>query len=556
LKLLPDIQLTRNLERFREVVSVLTKYGLADWISRLDLEFAKGWFKSADRQRLADLSLEARIRLALSDLGTTFIKLGQVLSTRADLVGPALATELAKLRDDVQADPPEVVKKTVEAELGRPLLELFSQFDMQPLASASIGQVHAAKLPSGRAVVVKVQHPGIESRIRSDLDILHGLADLAERALSEVRHYQPKAITAEFQRVLLRELDFGREVRNIRQFSANFDDDPTVHFPATHLELSTTRVLTMERLEGVPITDAGKLEKLGYDSQEIARRGATVFLEMIFRDGFYHADPHPGNLTILEGGRIGILDCGMIGRVDEALREDIEDMLFSIASRDSTQLTATIIRIGQVPPELDRSSLSAEVADYLADYGGQSMEEFDLSGALTELTGIIRRYHVILPSRVALLIRVFIVLEGTAHLLSPQFNLVELVQGYYKSVLWRRFSPRRRLQKLARQFREWEQLGELLPRSVADLLRQAQGGKFSVHIAHNRLESTVNRLVFGLVCSALFLGSSLLWSLKVPPLLWDVPVLGVAGCVLSFALGLRLLWAIKKSGHLDRTRDN
>jgi ubiquinone biosynthesis protein len=554
-KLLPDLQFTRHLGRFREVVAVLAKYGLADWISRLDIEFAKGWFKSADHLRLADLSLEARIRLALSELGTTFIKLGQVLSTRADLVGKTLADELAKLRDDAPADAPDVVQKTVEKELGKPLMELFSQFDMKPFASASIGQVHAARLPNGRQVVVKVQHPDIESRVRTDLDILHGLADLAERTLSELRPYQPKAIAAEFQRVLLKELDLEREQRHLRQFADNFADDLTVRFPATYPERSTGRVLTMEQLEGLRLTDAAQLRDRGIDPEEIARRGATLFLEMIFRYGFYHADPHPGNFLILDNGQIGILDCGMVGRVDESLHEDIEDMLLAIANRDPAELTAVLMRVCQVPAELDRSGLNAEVADYLADYGGQAVGRFDLGGALTELTSIVRRYRLILPSRVALLIRVLVVLEGTGRLLSPQFNLVELIESYYRGIAWRRFSPAKRLKKLRRHFREWEHLGELLPRTVADLLRQAQGGKFSVHIEHNRLESTVNRLVFGLVSSALFLGSSLLWSQKVPPLLWDLPVLGIAGCVLSFALGLRLLWAIRKSGHLDRHRD-
>jgi ubiquinone biosynthesis protein len=493
-----------------------------------------------------------RIRLVLTELGTTFIKLGQVLSTRADLVGKALADELAKLRDDVAADPPDVVQKTVEKELGKPLMELFAQFDMKPVASASIGQVHAARLPGGQAVVVKVQHPDIEGRVRTDLDILHGLADLAERTLSELRPYQPKAVTAEFQRVLLKELDLEREQRHIRHFADSFADDPTVRFPATYPEHSTGRVLTMEQLEGVKLTDAAELRERGFDPEEIARRGATIFLEMIFRDGFYHADPHPGNFLILKSGQIGILDCGMVGRVDEALHEDIQDMLLAIANRDPAELTAMLMQVCQVPAELDRSGLNAEVADYLADYGGQAVGHFDLGGALTELTGIIRRYHLVLPSRVALLIRVFVVLEGTGQLLSPKFNLVELIQTYYRSIAWRRFSPAKRLKKLRRQFREWEHLGELLPRTVSDILRQAQGGKFSVHVEHNRFESAINRLVFGMVSSALFVGSSLLWSRQVPPLIGDVSVLGALGCLISLGLGLRLLWAINKSGHLDQ----
>jgi ubiquinone biosynthesis protein len=543
-------QLARHANRVREIVTILGKYGLADWVSRLDLDFAKWLHRGATGRKLADLTTEVRVRLVLTELGTTFIKLGQMLSTRPDLVGAKVAQELSKLQDNAPADPPGVVRTTLESELGRPLGELFAEFDETPLASASIGQVHRARLPGGQLVAVKVQHPGIESKVRTDLEILLTLAELAEKHLSEARQYQPRATAAEFQRTLLRELNFGREERNLRQFLRHFAEDPTVRFPAPYADLSTSRVLTMEYLEGVKLSDATQLEQLGLDLNEIARRGAAVFLEMIFRDGFYHADPHPGNLLFLPGGVIGMLDCGMVGRLDENLREEIEDLLLAIVSRDALRLTALITRIGSVPSELDQAGLSSDLTDFLAYYGHQPLDRFDLSGALTEMTEIIRRYHIVLPASLALLLKVLVMLEGTARLLNPRFNLTELMKPYQHKLLVRRLSPQRHLQKLQRVYQEWEALGAVLPQGLRDVLRQLQSGKFTVHQEHKGLEPSVNRLVLGMLTSSLFLGSALMWSNNVLSV-GGVSILGLVGCIVSVALGFRLLWAIRKSGRLD-----
>jgi ubiquinone biosynthesis protein len=276
-----------------------------------------------------------------------------------------------------------------------------------------------------------------------------------------------------------------------------------------------------------------------------------VFLEMIFRDGFYHADPHPGNILVLPGGVLGMLDCGMVGRLDDRLREDIEDVLLAIVQRDAQRLAAQITRIGAIPPHLDTVGLNADLADFLSYHGGQSLDQFDLGGALTEMTEIIRRYHILLPTGVALLLKVLILLEGTSRQLNPGFSLIALMQPYQRKVLWRRLSPDRYWQKLRRLAHEWEVLGEVLPRSLVDILQQMQKGRFDVRLEHERLEPAVNRLVWGLLTGALFLGSAWLWSYRAPPLLGGVSVPGVLGCALSFALGLRLLWAIRKSGRLE-----
>ncbi|HVA47824.1 MAG TPA: AarF/ABC1/UbiB kinase family protein [Pirellulales bacterium] len=552
-------QLYRNVNRWGEILSVLSKYGLANWVSRLDWDFAKRFFKDADGELLARHRPEVRIRLALAELGPTFIKLGQILSTRADLVGVDLATELQHLQTSVRADPPDAVRATIESELGRNIEAVFAELSDEPIASASIGQVHLARLRNGQEVVVKVQHAGIAEKIRVDLDILIGLSQMAEM-VPEFVPYRPRAVVAEFQRALRRELDFSREERNMRQFAFDFADDPTVCIPRSFPELCTARVLTMEHLVGIRLIERERLVSAGYDLKEVARRGAELYLKMIFVHGCYHADPHPGNVVVMPGNVIGLLDFGMVGRIDESLRESIEEMLSALVEHDALHLTSLITRIGMTPPQLDQAALSVDLADFVAHYAHQRLDEFDLGGALNEMMEIIRRYQIMLPERVAMLVKVFVMLEGTSRLLSPTFSLMEVMQPYKKQLVWRRLSPLRHARKLRRLYSELEYLAEVFPRGVVDILQQVQTGKFDVHLDHRGLEPSVNRLVLGLLASALFLGSAMLLSMKVPPLIpWpgflgQPSLLGTVGSTLSILLGLRLWRAINKSGHLDRRK--
>jgi ubiquinone biosynthesis protein len=543
--------LARNVNRVREVITVLSKYGLAGWISRRDVRFARSMLKSADGLRLVDQSPEQRVRLALTELGPTFIKLGQILSTRADLAGPELARELTLLQDAAPADAFPAVRQMIEAELGQSVKALFAEFDERPLASASIAQVHRARLTGGQWVVVKVQHAGIEAKVRTDLDILVGLAELAEQHIGELKKYRPRATAADFQRMLLRELDFGREERNLTQFAANFADDPTVRFPATFPELCTGRVLTMELLDGIKVSEPERLRQTGADLEELARRGAVVFLEMIFRDGFYHADPHPGNILVLPDGVIGMIDCGMVGRLDERSREDVEELLMAIGQMDPARLTSVITRIGAVPAGLDQTGLGTDMAEFLSYYGSRALHQLDLGRALNDIIEIIRRYHIVLPSHVALLIKVMVMLEGTSRALNPRFDMLSLLAPYKRRLLRRWLSPARRLRKLQHLFREWRHLGEVVPSSLANLLQQLQHGSFEVHLEHKRLHASINRLVYGMVTSALFIGSSLMLSHKVAPLLGDVSVFGFIGLAISMVQAVRLYWSIRNSGRLD-----
>jgi ubiquinone biosynthesis protein len=551
-------QVYRNVNRWREILAVLTKYGLAGWLSRLRLSApVRGLFKPQTAPLPENATRETRIRLALEELGPTFIKLGQIMSTRPDLVGAELAEELEKLQTAVPADPFAAVAELLEEELGRPLQDVFLEFCETPVASASIGQVHRARLHSGEDVAVKVQRRHIARVVRVDLDILQGLAQLAER-LPDLEGYRPCAAVTEFQRALRRELDFDRERRHMDEFRRHFQGSELVRIPRPIAEYSTDRVLTMEWLEGVPLSSPKAIAESGIDLAATARRGAELYLEMIFRHGLYHADPHPGNLLVLENGSIGLLDYGMVGRIDDSLREDIEELLLAIVDQDSQRLGAIVMRVGSTLPSLDEAALNVDLADFVAQYGHQPVERFELADALREMTAIVRRHHIVLPASMTMLLKVLVMLEGAGRRLTPTFSMVEVLKPYRAKMLARRLSPSRQFRKVRRIAYEIEQLAEVFPRRLRDILQQVQSGRFDVHLDHRGLEPSVNRLVLGMMTSALFLGSVLLVTNNVLPLrFWPLDGVsgpGLVGITLSAALGLRILRAINKSGHLDQRK--
>ena len=543
-------QVVRNAGRLHEIVSVLTRYGLAPWLTNVKADWVQRHLRASSGQQIAELTQEARIRLALTELGTTFIKLGQILSTRGDLVGPELAAELTRLQSGTPPDDPKTVLATVNDELGSPPDQLFGQFDPVPVASASIGQVHRALLPDGTAVVVKVQHAGIEDRIRNDLEILIELARAAENYSPQLSQYRPLATAIEFKKTLENELDFTIEQRSLARFAHNFDGDSSIQFPTTYPEHCSRRVLTMDYLDGISVSNRDKLIQAKFDLPEIARRGANMFLQMVFRDGFYHADPHPGNLMVLKGQVIGVLDCGMVGRVDDDLREQIEDLLMAAIDQDAERLLDGVVRIGEVPPDFDRDQLKSELVTFVDDYGSQSLEEFDLSGALTGMTATIRQHRITLPSRVSLLLKMLVMLEGTSQQLSPDFSLVELLEPYRFEAVKRRLSPARMWRKLQVAHRDWSRLADGFPRDVSDIMNRLRTGRFDVHLEHRRLDSVVNRLVMGVLSAALFVGSASLWSNEVKPLIRGTSLPGALGCAVAVYLGFNLIRAISKSGNL------
>jgi len=530
-----------QLKRITEVARVLHRYDLADWVQKIPSAEIRNLLASPETQAMAERPWEERVRLALTELGTTFIKLGQVLSTRPDLVDPGLANELCKLQSSTPPDPPEVVERTVQAELGQPPQQLYAECEPNAFASASIGQVHRAKLSSGQLVVVKVQHEGIEEKIRPDLDLLMALAQLLENHMPAARAYQPVATVTEFRRTLLHELDFSAEMRNAQEFTRNFTDDATVHFPVVYPKLCSRRVLTMEMLVGIPGSKPVELHQSGVDLDEFAHRAANMYLNMIFRDGFYHADPHPGNYMLLPETVVGVLDCGMVGRIDDGLRETFEDMLIALSQRDSEELCELLLRACSAPADIVEAAFRADVTDFLAEYANQSIKEFDLGGALDQFTAIIRGHHLVLPSGVSMVLKTLVVLEGTAKQLSPSFNLMELVEPFQRQLVRDRLKPQHWLAKLRRTHRDVDRLLSNGPKDLTTFLDRLRSGQFEIKLEHRHLQAAVNRLVAGLLAAALFLGSAQLYSQSIPPVAFGVSVPGAVGCIVALVMGTLLL---------------
>jgi ubiquinone biosynthesis protein len=533
-----------DISRASEIVRVLVKYGLARWLEATEWTAVRRALTSHTGEVLTDQPLAVRVRLACTDLGTTFIKLGQVLGTRPDLVGPDVAAELSRLQDSTPPDPPDVAVATIERELSRPIGECFADFDRDAMASASIGQVHRAKLANGRRVVVKVQHHGIEGTIQRDLKILAKLASFAD-GQEVLKRYRPSAVVREFRETLLRELDFRRELRNLLQFQRNFASDHTVCFPKPYPELSTGRVLTMQMFSGTFVGKIDKLKRRHIDLQALARQGAGVFVQMILRDGFYHADPHPGNILVLERRRLGILDAGMVGRLDDELREQVVEMILAVWDNDAERIIDVLAQICEAPPDLDRGVLTADLAEAFSEYGTQALGRFDVVGALTTLTRLMYKHNLVMPSRLSMLIKCLIVLEGTAQGLDANFNLAELLEPYRREFVTQQMSPVRWMHKVNRRRRDWQLLAETIPRRINALLAQLQTGNVAARVKHPQLEKSVNRLAYGLCASALLLASAMLWVHQVPPTIGGVSILGAAGYLVAAILATRVLWLIR-----------
>jgi ubiquinone biosynthesis protein len=354
---------------------------------------------------------------------------------------------------------------------------------------------------------------------------------------------------------MLSELDFDRERRNLERFRRQFARDSRVAFPAPLPELSTRRILTMERIEGRSVREGAALGAAGHDLQALATRGAGVLLKMILGRGFYHADPHPGNVLVLNDGRIGLLDCATTARLNDATREAVEDLLLAAQARDTERMADAVVRVGRPRPGLDRGALEDDLAVFVDQYAAQPIESWDFGGLLGELAAIIRRHRILLPAPVSQLLRVLIVLEGTARHLSPRFSLGELLRPWARRALGRRLSPRRLQRRLWRSGRDWQRLFDIAPRELAEMLERIRQGTLDVHLQHRGLDATLNRVIYGMLSAALILASAQLLAGAVPPLLWGLSVLGVVGAVGALVLTLRLLWAIRRFGGLGRHED-
>jgi len=538
--------LLRHSRRVGEIIATLAKYGYASWVSgSVPEQFASPASRMADPRAL-EMSDGERLRNICLDLGTTFIKIGQILSTRSDLVGKEVAAELARLQAHVPPDPPEIVRGTFEFSLGRAVDEVFAEFGDEPLGSASIAQVHPARLADGTDVVVKIQHAGIRERIEADLEILEALAVLVEAHDEELALYRPVAIARQLRRSLLNEIDFNLEAANLSQFRENFRNEPDVVIPAPFFDLTSTEVLTMSRLDGTSLSEV--ISDLGDRAEAFVRRGAEIYIEMIFRDSMFHADPHPGNIVVLDEDRVGLLDFGKVGRIDQELADDIDDLVIAALRRDSDGLVDGIVRICDAPPTLDRRALKRDVEAWISRYVSVGAANIDMGGASDAADAILREHRLFLPTDVVLLIRTLVQLQGMLVATGVDITVQEVLEPYAATIAAKRFAPQRLLREARRTARDYERLIESFPVEVTAILEGIRRGQIEVPLNVRGLDRNVNRLVHAALAATVFAGSARLWSSKVPPTVRGVSVPGAVGTIMAGVFAFRLLRATRRSG--------
>lgn len=551
----------QEIARVRHIAEVLVKNGLGFAVEQLGLSsFLPALWKrqaaSADR-RMARLSIPERVRRTIEELGPTYIKLGQVLSSRGDLLPKEYIGELSMLLDAAPPIPLEQVKARIEAELGEPMSKLFAHFEEEPIAAASIGQVHRATLPGGEEVVVKVQRPGIETIVEADLDFITRQARILERYSSFLRDYNLVEIVEEFGHSLRQELDYTVEGRNAERFACNFRQDERVIIPRVFWDLSTKRVITLERLEGIKLTQLEHLKREGYDLSAIAEIGSDIYLKQIFEDGFFHADPHPANIIIV-GERIGFVDFGMVGYITGTLREDLSDLLIDFLDQDAAQITRDLVRMGAVMRRGNLERLERDIQRLLIQYYGVTFEDIRLSELISDIFTVAFRHRVRLPADLALLARTLIVLEGLGLRLDPDFVLVEAVKPFARRVMSEKLSLRRTGGGFIKTLRQTDRLMRDLPQRVNDLWYQLEEGEITFGIELRRLSAlidkldvVVNRLSFSIVVAALIIGLAVIIAGGPAISTWtlfglSLPIAQI-GFILAGLLGAWLLFSIIRS---------
>jgi len=550
----------KNINRLREITTILIKYGFDYFVKQLGLAnlISKGEkILKLKPSKIAQLSLPVRVRLALEELGPTFIKLGQILSTRPDLIPSDYIEELQKLQDEVPPFAYEQVEKAIKRELGADVSEIFKLFEQIPFAAASLGQVHQAILKDGEKVVVKVQRPDIEKIIETDLDILFHLARLTEKHIPDSRLYDPVGIVEEFAKVIRLELDYGTEGRNAERFKKNFEGEEIIYTPKIYWEFSSKRILTMELIEGIKINALEELDKAGYDRKKIAENGAKAFMKQILIDGFFHADPHPGNMLVMKGEIIGFMDFGMMGRLDEETREKGVDLFIALMERNPDKIINEMLDLGIAPPEIDTRSLKIDIKEMIDRYYNKPLREIRLGELINQLVEISIRYQIKMPAEFALLGKALLTIEGIGLELDPDFNLAEIAKPYAKDIILERKSPQRLFIKFLNDLNELYNLIILIPRQLNKTLKKMEKGTFKLEFQHRGLENLIsaldkaaNRIAFSLILAAIIVGSSLIMQTDKGPHFMGFPVIGVLGFLIAAILGLGLVIIIIRSGKM------
>jgi ubiquinone biosynthesis protein len=548
----------RHLRRYQEIAQVLIHHGLGELVDLLELQpylalprrLVRQW-----REEAPPLGAPQRLRLALQELGPTFIKLGQVLSTRPDLIPPAYITELTKLQDTVPPEPWDPIQEQIENGLGASTAELFARIEHKSIAAASLAQVHPATLHDGSDVVVKVQRPGIEETIEVDLEILQDVAQLLEGRIPLARLYDLPQIVKGFATTLRMELDFYREGHNADRFRQNFAGEPHLYVPKIYWDFTSRRVLVMERIRGIKIDNLEALDGAGYDRHKIAVHAARMALIEVFEDGFFHADPHPGNFIVMPGEVIGAMDFGMVGHLSHRMRADLTRLYVSSVQLDEQGMVDQLIRMGATAEDLDRIELERDLARLLRKYYGLPFKAIRVQDAIQDVTPIAFRHHLRLPSELWLLGKTAAMLEGVGLKLDPDFDFIDFSRPFVRRFLLQMVLPRNLGPGVIKTVGNWSDLLSLLPRVGSQLLTRAERGEFEITLEHkgldralSRLDRSANRISLSVLLAALILGLALMIpAFNLAEERGLASVLVVAGFVGVSLIGLWLIFSIWRS---------
>ena len=551
----------RHLNRYHRILRVLFKYGFNDLVDRLHidqyLESGLQMINRKPREQISRLSRPERLRLVFEELGPTFIKLGQLLSTRPDLIPADFLDELAKLQDDIPSFTLDEVHAIFKEELGRYPEEIFHYFDTEPLAAASIGQVHRARMDNGIEVVVKVQRPGIENVIAVDLEILAHIAELMEQYLEEVQGHQPMAIVHEFARSLSREIDFSIELANIQRFGRQFEGNPAIHVPLVYPELSTDRLLVMEYVVGIKSSKIETLREQGYDLPLIAERGANLVMEQIFVHGFFHADPHPGNVFILPDNVVCFIDFGQMGRLSLKDREDFTDLVLDLVAGNEQKIVTGVLKVTVQLGEVDRENLARDLGSLMDMYLYRPLGELEAGKILQDLLDLVSRHKLSFKPGLYLMMKALSTVEGVGLMLDPKLELINLAKPFMRKIRLGRMQPGRIAEEISLTGSAYLHLLRDLPEELRTILYQLRSGRMRLEFEHRGLKSlgsaldrVSNRISFAIVLAALIVGSSLIVLSDIPPHWHSIPVIGLIGFLVAGVMGFWLLLSIIRHGRM------
>ena len=551
---------TRDLGRLHDLVAILVRHGFGDLVHRIGLEAAlarAGRVLPLQRMTaMAGLSTPVRARCALEEMGPSFVKLGQVLATRVDLFPPEWIDEFGKLQDQAPAVPWNAIHAQMTEDLGAVPEEVFLSIDPAPLAAASIAQVHRARLHDGTDVVTKVRRPGIRPIVEADLRLLQHLARSIEAHFPDLRRFHPVGVVKQFKASLTRELDLAAECRHAERIAASFAAGKSagIVVPRVHWDYTGERMNVQDFIDGIPVADIAALDAAGVDRQQVARRGAEAVLKMVLEDGFFHADPHPGNVFVLPDGRIALIDYGMVGRLSSARRAQVLVLLHALVSHRAETVTEVLLDwTGE--PDIDEAQLAEDIDAFVDRYHGVPLGQLDLVGMLLEVTTLLRVHRLALPADLALLIKVFVTLEGTGRKLDPDFDMARRAQPFLRRAMRARYSPRALARGGLRGLSGMADALSTLPHDLRALLRSVRGGQFRHHIdiGHLRelgqqIDHSANRLTVGVVLAALIVGSSITMTVKGGPTLLGLPFFGLLGFVGAVVAAVWLIVSILRSG--------